>query len=98
MHDVHACSHAAENGVGGVETRIVDGVDEELTAVGVRAAVGHGYYAGKVVVVRTDLVVELVAGAAGTPRGHLRVILGQWVAALDHETFDHTVKFGAVVK
>ena len=45
-----------------------------------------------------ELGINLVAGVAGAPSVLLIGVLGEWVAALDHETLDDTVETGAVVK
>ena len=45
-----------------------------------------------------DLGINLVAGVAGAPSVLLIGVLGEWVAALDHETLDDTMETGPVVK
>src|SRR5215208_3963752 len=89
VHRVHAGGHLAEDGVLAVEPRGgLGGDDEELAAVRVRAAVRHRERAALDLVL-VDLVLELVAGAAGARA--LRA------AALDHEVRDHAVEDEAVV-
>src|SRR5829696_7400597 len=86
---IHPVGDLAEDGVLAVEPGSgVCGHDEELAAVGVRAAVGHRERAADDLVV-VDLVLELVAGGAGA--GALRA------AALDHEVADHAVEDQPVV-
>src|SRR4051794_23180353 len=86
---VHAVGHPAEDGVLAVEPRgLLGGDDEELAAVGVRAAVGHRERAANDLVL-VDLVLELVARAARARA------LG--AAALDHEVLDHPMEDQAVV-
>src|SRR5215207_2427428 len=86
---LHAGRDAPEHGVLAVEPGgLLGGHDEELAAVGVRAAVGHGERAAHDLVL-VDLVLELVAGAAGSRA--LRT------ATLDHEVLDHAVEDQAVV-
>src|SRR5450432_492507 len=80
----------AEDGVAVVEVQSGSVHDEELLAVGVRAAVGHAQEAA-FVVRRSgpDLVWDHVAGLARA--GAARI------SALDHEALDHAMKRGAVV-
>jgi len=70
--------------------RVVGGLsDEELAAIGVGAAVGHGEAAGAVKVEGwIDLIVEGVARVAGTGAGG--------VATLDHEVGDDAMEDGAI--
>src|SRR3954470_6939045 len=90
VDDVHAVRHAAEDGVLAAEPwSLVGGDDEELRAVGVRAGVGHRQRAADDLVL-VELVLELVAGAAGARA--LRA------AALEHEVLDHAVEDEAVVE
>src|SRR5215211_3384595 len=86
---IHAVGDAAEYGVLAVEPRrLGGGDDEELRAVRVRPRVGHRERAADDLVL-VDLVLELVAGAAGA--GALRA------AALDHEVADDAMEREAVV-
>ena len=73
-----------------VQPRVVDDVDEELASPGVRARVRHGDRSSRVPVVRGELVLDRVAGAA------VSGALG--VAALDHEARDDAVEDRAVVE
>jgi hypothetical protein len=64
--------------------------DEELAAVSVRPAVGHGENPGLVVPqLRAELVGEGETGAAGS--------LAQRIPALNHEIGDDAVENGAVI-
>src|SRR5204862_5048707 len=79
----------AEDAVLAVEPRRRGQRDEELSAVGVRAAVRHREDAGfGVPQLRRELVGERVARAARA--------LAERVAALDHEAGDHAMKDRAV--
>src|SRR5215211_1919400 len=89
VHGLHAGLDAAEDRVLAVEPRRgLGGDDEELAAVGVRSAVGHGQGAALDLVV-VDLVLELVAGP--TRAGALRT------AALNHEVRDDPMEGEPVV-
>src|SRR5207244_9007620 len=80
----------AETGVTIVEVRRRRERDEELPAVGVRAAIGHRHDAGLVVPqLRMELVREVIAGPADA--------LAERIAALDHESVDHPMKDRPVV-
>ena len=80
----------AEDGVLAVEPRRrIGGDDEELGAVRVRAGVRHRERALDDLVV-VELVLELVAGAAGA--------VALRAATLDHEVGDHAVEDQAVVE
>src|SRR5204863_8971073 len=73
-----------------VEPRGFGQRDEELTAVGVRSTVRHRQDARFAVPkLRVELVLEVVAGAAGP--------LSQRVAALNHEAVDDAMKDRSVV-
>src|SRR5687768_5711975 len=86
---LHPGGHAAEDGVLAVEPRrSLGGDDEELAPVRVRPPVRHGERAARDLVL-VDLVLELVARAAGA--GAVRA------AALDHEVRDHPVEDEPVV-
>src|SRR4030095_10897378 len=64
-HDIHPFNHLAENGMAVVKMRRRRQRDEELAAVGVRAAVGHRQDAGLVVPqLRMKLVAERVSRSA----------------------------------
>nr|BAH79726.1 cyclophilin [Babesia bigemina] len=88
LDDVHAAGDLAEHDVLAVEPRALNGGDEELAAVGVGAAVGHGQQAGLVVPDGEVLVVEapaVDAHAAGA------VVVGD-VATLAHELGNDAVE------
>src|SRR5215204_1355672 len=86
---LHARGDLTEDGVLAVEPGSrVGGHDEELAAVRVGPRVGHREGAADDLVL-VDLVLELVAGAAGA--GALRT------AALNHEVADHAVEDQPVV-
>ncbi|GIX66173.1 pentatricopeptide repeat-containing protein [Babesia caballi] len=92
LHDVHALGHLAEDDVLAVQPRAGHGGDEELAAVGVGAAVGHGEQPGLAVLDGEVLVVEapaVDAHAAGA------VVVGD-VAALAHELGDDAVEDGVL--
>src|SRR4051812_4479068 len=90
VDDLHPVHDVAEDRVLPVQPRRgIGGDDEELTAVGVRAGVGHRERAAHDLVV-VELVLERVAGAAAAGAGG--------VAALDHEALDHAVEDDAVVE
>ena len=88
--DVLALDHFAENGVPAGEPRRGRNRDEELAAVGVGAAVGHGQLAGLVEAVRRalGLILEAIAGAAHA--------CARRVAALNHEVGNDAMEDGAV--
>src|SRR6188474_1012282 len=72
--------------------------DEELTATGIFAGVGHGESASGVLVgIQVGFTLDLVAGPAGPYPGVVG-ILGQRIAALNHEVGDHPMEPGAIVK
>ena len=95
---VHALAHLTEHRVHLVEMRLGRVADEELAAAGVLAGVRHGQGAGHVLVgVEVGLALDLVARAAGADARVAR-LLGERIAALDHEVRDDPVKAGAVVE
>lgn len=88
--DVHAVDDFAKNGVPIVEMRCGTECDEELTTVGVRAAVGHRENPGFVVAqLRMKLVGKRIAGPADP--------LSQGIPALNHEAIDHPMEDDAVI-
>src|SRR5688500_15533299 len=88
--DVHALDHLAKDRMAVVEMRRRSKRDEELSAVGVRPAVGHRQDPRLVVPrLRVELVREGIAGTADP--------LAQRIAALNHESVDHAVEDDAVV-
>src|SRR5208337_1677412 len=81
----------AEDGVFAIEARIGNFGDEELRSVGVGSGVGVGETPRAIELDRgRSLILEFVAGIA-------RAIAGG-ISALNHETGDHAVKDGAVIK
>src|SRR3989344_4488505 len=95
---IHATRDAAEDGVLVIKGNVERRVDEELTAVGVGARIGHGNGANIIFIARIYLIVECISWAAGPPARHLCVVFGEWIATLDHESLDDTVEFGAIVE
>jgi hypothetical protein len=90
VYDVLAFGDFTEDGVFSVEPVGGDVGDEELTAVGTWACVGHREDAGLAVFEGgVELVAEAVAGAAHSAAGG--------VTALDHEVFDDAMELDAVV-
>merc|ERR1740138_783017 len=91
--NIHALADPAENDVAAIEPCGLDGADEELGAVGVRASVGHGKDAFAGVLELEVLVLELFAvdGFAASAGA-----VGE-VAALEHELRDDAVELGALV-
>ena len=92
--DEHAVNDAAEHDVFPVQEVAPGGRDEELAAVGVLAAVGHGEQPGLGVLDREILVCE---GGARVYRHAARPVPVHEVSALDHEVLDHAVEGGALV-
>src|SRR6266571_4644696 len=90
IDDLHPRHDTTERGMLRVQPRVVDDVDEELASHGVRARVRHGDRSSRVPVVRGELVLDRVAGAAVS--GALRV------ATLDHEAGDDAMEDRAVVE
>src|ERR1700744_2681549 len=80
---------ASETGVDAIEVRCGDVRDEELATAGVLARVGHGECAGRMLL-RVDLALDLVAGAARAGAGG--------TTTLDHEVLDHAVKIESVIE
>ena len=98
IHDVHALGDLAEDRVNLVEMRLGAVADEELAATGILAGVGHGESAGGVLVgIKVGFTLDLVAGPAG-PHPSVVGVLGQRIAALNHEVGDHPMEPGAIVK
>lgn len=67
--------------------------DEELAAVGVRAAVGHGQQARGGVVLGKVLIIKLVAVDAGASGS----ITTDYISPLDHKILDDSVEGGPFV-
>ena len=81
----------AEDGVLAIEAGIGNFSDEELRAVGVGSGVGVGETPGTIEGEHgRSLVLEFVAGIARA------IAFG--ISALNHETGDHAVKDGAIIK
>ncbi len=88
----------AERGVLAVEERGVAVADEKLAAGGIGiCAARHGDDPALVGAV-VELGLDGVAGAACAPMTFLAGVLGERIAALNHETLDDAVETGAVVK
>ena len=66
--------------------------DEKLAAGGIGIIrTRHGNHAAHVGLV-IELGLDLVAGTAGAPHRFLACVLGERIAALDHEALDDAVK------
>src|SRR5439155_23513899 len=89
LQHVHALGHFAEDGVLAVQPRGRSEGEEELTAVGAGAGVGHREPAGLVVLDNAlELGVELVPWSPAA--------VAERIAALGHEAGDHAAKREAV--
>lgn len=88
-HDEQAVDHSAENHVFTVQEVALGARDEELAAVGVFAAVGHGQQAGRVVFQDEVLVRKRTAAVDAQDTGAVAV---NEVAALYHEVLDHAME------
>ena len=98
FQNVVAFDQLAERGVLMVEERRVAMTDEKLAAGGIGIVrAGHGNDAAHVRAV-IELGLDLVTRPARAPQVFLARVLGQRVAALNHETFDDPVKTSAVIK
>src|SRR5436309_7324407 len=73
-----------------IQPVVVDDVDEELAAAGVRTRVRHGDGASRISVVRGKLILDRVPRAAKP--GPLRV------PTLDHEVRDHAMEDRSIVE
>ena len=100
LHDIHARSHFAEDGIAvalrgfvfEVEKCVVGSVDEELAGGGIRiAGTRHGDGADGVFQAVVRFVVD------GFICGFLGKVCGK-AAALNHKAVDHAVENGVVVK
>jgi hypothetical protein len=98
IYHIHALGDLTEHSVHPVEMRLGRVGDEELTPARVLAGVGHGQGAGGVFVgVEVGLTLDLISRATGAdPR--IIGILGEGIAALNHEIRDHPVEPGPVVE
>src|SRR2546429_7168332 len=94
---VQSLGDLSENGVDAVKVRLGRMADEELTAAGVLAGVGHGQRSRHVLVdVLLGLALDGVAGPTGADAPFPG--LGNRVTALNHEVGDHAVELSAVVE
>jgi len=93
LDHVHALHNLAEHDMLAVEPWGRHGADEELGAVAVGPAVGHGQHPGSRVLAHQALVGEQLA-VDGLPAGPAAP---DEVAALAHELRDHAVEPGALV-
>eukprot|EP00964_Phaeocystis_antarctica_P021275 scaffold11799_cov63-Phaeocystis_antarctica.AAC.4 len=93
FHDVQAFDHLSEGDVLAIEPLRLAQRDEELGAVGVRPAVGHGHDAGARVLEVEVLVVELrpVDGLGA------RAVVVREVSAVDDELLHHAMEEAALV-
>ena len=88
--DEQSFDDASEDHVLGVEKVAFGAGDEELTAVGVLARVGHGQQAGPGV-----LQAEVLVGEVGSVDAHgARAVAIDEIPALDHEVFDDAMELG----
>lgn len=88
--DIQTIGDLTEHRVAVVEERGWGGGDEKLGAVGSWAGVGHGEYTRCAVTeIGVEFISEFVTRAAAAAFG--------WIAALQHETFDHAVEGNAIV-
>src|SRR5207247_4515667 len=90
VDDLHTANDSSEDGMLPIQPVVVDDVDEELAASGVRTRVRHGDGPPPISVVRGELVLDRVPRAAKP--GPLRV------SALDHEARDHAVEDRAIIE
>jgi hypothetical protein len=94
LYDVHAFCNPAELSVAGRPVKAGGtraGADKKLAAARIRhTGVGHGEDAGAVRMLDRQFVGDVVTGPARAGAGR--------VAALDHESFDDTMKDRAVVE
>src|SRR3989304_3598083 len=90
IHDLHPLEDLPEHGMLPVEGPVVDRVDEELAPARVGPGVRHRQRAADVPVLRSELVLDRVAGPAhpGARR----------VPALDHEVRDYPMEDRPVVE
>ena len=88
--DIQTVGDLTEHRVAVVEERGRGGGDEKLGAVGSWTGVGHGENTRAAVTeIGVEFISELVTRAAAAAFG--------WIAALQHETFDHAVEGNAIV-
>jgi hypothetical protein len=104
VHHLHASKDFAEDGIGSIQSTVVCDTDIELRAVivGVSRAValpwhlGHGDSAAFMRTI-VGFGIQPVAGTAG-PVQRAVGILAQWVAPLNDESWNDTVKSGAIIE
>ena len=88
-----AVDYFTEDGVLHVQPRSRYSCDEELAAVGARACIGHRQKTRTVKGVTAHaLIFEILA-----PDGFATAACASWVAALDHELFNNTVKDHTII-
>lgn len=93
LDNLHATLDSAENSMFPIQPRGWSQGDEELTAIGVFATVGHAQNAGAGMLERgVDLICELFAVDAGSAASG-----ACWVARLNHEVWDDAVEDDVVV-
>ena len=93
IDDVHAVNHFAKNGVAHVEPWCCHGGNEELTAIGAWSCVRHRQQSWPIKGVGAHALVFKIF----TPNRFATTARASWIATLDHELFDNTVKNDAVV-
>jgi len=109
--NIHALGHGAKHDVLAVQPLSLDGGQEELRAVGVRASVGHGQEPGASVLqlkvlhtckikqkaAENDTPVSYLVGKLGAVDGLSTgsIAVGE-ITSLQHELRDHTVEDGVL--
>lgn len=90
FHHVHTIGHLTEYGMAVVQKRSGYGGDEKLRAIGSWARICHRKDTwGAVTKLRMEFISEFITRAATAGFG--------WIAALKHETLDHSVKGNIIV-
>ena len=98
LQHVVALDELAEGRVLTIQEARVAVADEELAACRIRIlGPGHGDHT-PLVGALVELGLDLVARVAGAPAVLLGIVLGQRIAALDHETLDDPMERGAIVE
>ena len=93
-----ALDQMTESRVLTVETRLVGEANEKLATRGVRfPGSSHGDDAARVVAI-AELRLQIVIGVSRSPQIFLAGILGERIAALNHEALDNSMKARAIVK
>lgn len=85
LDNLHALEHLPKNNMFAIQMRRRRTRDEELTAVGIRPAVGHGQQTRRVVLEREVLVGE---GLRAVDRGAACAVAVYEIAGLEHEALD----------